>query len=425
MVNALVSGQYQDAQGAAVKSTQCPEVRATFILDYIEQYADAKLALYRTFQTLLKSTPTPRSAVLSFLLQLSNPPATVAAVRKSDFYVAALAVAPTGPAAKLKQGGTVSSAKKKERKISEDGDESNEEETEDLDWFSDSEAEDDATERADSAQTSKRQAAQESVLSAGAKVKRPRRGAGKLMFHHALYDIKAWRVAVDALWLAVVLHRSPKADIEESGRGTADQAAEGRLDLGEINAILRVMEKKVLPYLSKPQLVADWLVDCLDVGELRRSIPSDYTLATDLALLSPPFSVTSGGSTALLSLSPLYTLYVSHSLSLPGLYTTLYTLLTPALLHSPHRSHSLRLLALFLSSEKLPLGIILAFLKRLSRCALRGPPGGAIPVAIMIYNLLKTHKEGMSVLHQEWVAGGKQPWTGKSTKETRSRYLHC
>lgn len=129
--------------------------------------------------------------------------------------------------------------------------------------------------------------------------------------------------------------------------------------------------------------------------------------------------MTSGGATALLSLSPLYTLYVSHSLSLPGLYTTLYTLLTPALLHSPHRSHSLRLLALFLSSEKLPLGIILAFLKRLSRCALRGPPGGAIPVAIMIYNLLKTHKEGMSVLHQDWAADGKQAWIGKSCKRAK------
>ncbi|PWN20394.1 CBF-domain-containing protein [Microstroma glucosiphilum] len=383
-VNALVFGRCQDVQGLEVKSTLCPEVRATFILDYIEQYADAKLALYRTFQSILKTTPTARSAILAFLLQLSNPPANVAAIKKLGCYVAALAVAPPGGATKLDRGRTVGNGKKKEVKISQDGDESDEEEAEDLDWFSDSEADDgDTAERAESAQPGKGRTAQDVGLPAGSRIRRRRRGAGKLVFHQALYAIKAWRVAVDALWLAILLHRSPKADIEESGRVVAGHPSEGQLDLGEINAILRVMEKKVLPYLSKPQLVADWLVDCLDVG----------------------------GSTALLSLSPLYTLYVSHSLSLPGLYTTLYTLLTPSLLHSPHRSHSLRLLALFLSSQKLPLGIVLAFLKRLSRCALRGPPGGAIPVAVMIYNLLKTHKEGMNVLHQDWAADGKQGWT--------------
>ena len=101
------------------------------------------------------------------------------------------------------------------------------------------------------------------------------------------------------------------------------------------------------------------------------------------------------------SLSPLYTLYVSHSLSLPSLYSTLYRLLTPGLLHSPHRSHSLRLLSLFLSSDKLPLSTVLAFLKRLARLALRGPPGGIIPVSIITYNLLKKHKEGMVVLHRD------------------------
>lgn len=274
MVNALVLGQYHDDKGAEVSSNLCPEVRATFILDYVEKYADAKLALYRTLHSVLKSTRSPRSAVLSFLLQLANPPATVAALKKSDFFVAALAVAPASSSAKQIRGPTVGSAKKKGRKISEDGDESEEEEAEDLDWFSDSEAEDDSAERSGSAQSKNHQAAQDVGLPPDSKMKRRRRGAGKLHFHQALYDIKAWRVAVDALWLAILLDRSPKADIGDSKITSAGQSRGGQLDLGEINAVLRVMERKVLPYLSKPQLVADWLVDCLDVGESRTRDPS-------------------------------------------------------------------------------------------------------------------------------------------------------
>ena len=115
-------------------------------------------------------------------------------------------------------------------------------------------------------------------------------------FHQALYDVKAWKVEINSVWLALLLSRSPKVDAQS---GSDD----GTLSLGEINAVLRVMEKKVLPYLTKPQLLADWLIDCIDVGS----------------------------STALLAMSPLYQLFTRYSLSLPSLYTTLYRLLTPSL----------------------------------------------------------------------------------------------
>lgn len=380
LVEALIIGRYHEAGEDKIQDNLCQEVRATFILDYVEKYLDVKLAFYRSLRRLLTSPDAPRSAALAVLHHLSNPPSTKAAIKLSPFLVPGLSRAP--------QAGEAIGGKKKKARgkgkgkktITQDGDESEadddsdeEEEEEDLNWFSDSDEEDE-----DKALGPRKQAkASDTSEKEGGKQQRRRKSARSLALHQAVHNVRAWKVTVDSVWLPLLLFRSPKTDARDGRLGNTDGQGQ-QLSLGEINSILRVMEKKILPYLSKPQLVADWLIDCLDVG----------------------------GATALLSLSPLYKLYVSYSLSLPSLYSTLYTLLTPSLLHSPHRSHSLRLIALFLSSEKLPLTIILAFVKRLSRCALRGPPGGIIPVTVMCYNLLKRHKEGMVVLHRE--AGDEQ-----------------
>lgn len=370
--SALIAGRYIDEAGETqVQSELCEEVRATFILDYVEEYVDVKLALHRAIRPLLALAGAPRSQAVKMMLQLSNPPASKSAIKAANVFVPALSSGPIVAAPKAKAGKRAGSSKGRGRKITQDGDDSSEdkatddesEEEEDLNWFSDS-----GDEAADSNSGVRQQQSTPQTMVGGIVTSRPRRrrSARSLPFHQALYDVKAWKVEINSVWLALLLSRSPKVDAQS---GSDD----GTLSLGEINAVLRVMEKKVLPYLTKPQLLADWLIDCIDVGS----------------------------STALLAMSPLYQLFTRYSLSLPSLYTTLYRLLTPSLLHSPHRSHSLRLLALFLSSEKLPLSILLAFCKRLGRCALRGPPGGIIPVTIIIYNLLKRHKEGMQVLHRE------------------------
>ncbi|PWN30972.1 hypothetical protein BDZ90DRAFT_273218 [Jaminaea rosea] len=359
--------------GTVLSESVSDELRAMFVQDWVEKYADVKLAFLRSLNTVL-SAPTssgaapPRSAALSILVAMSNPPAKKVEIKSSDFFVKVFSTAPEassstgGKASGPKGKGSKAAAKK--RKITQDGDSASGSDDEDDDdgviYFSDSGEEDETNtvpSRLDGAHSK----------GDGSSRKRRRGGMASMPFHQALYELKAWRASTEAVWLTLILQASPKSSSVD-----AQSSATG-LSLGQINTILRIMEKRVLPYLSRPQLIADYLLDCLDVG----------------------------GPTALLSLSPLYSLYISASLSLPTLYTTLYGLLTPSLLHSPHRSHSLRMLSLFLSSEKLSLATVAAFVKRLARCALRGPPGGVIPVVVMTYNLLKNHREGMALLHRE------------------------
>ncbi|CAO1613296.1 unnamed protein product [Jaminaea pallidilutea] len=358
------------------------QVGEIFTQDWSERYGDVKMALHRSVAV----TPgLSRSRCLSLLLPLASPPKVKSEIKSlQDFLVPALSSRPA--VSSVSSSGT-RKRKTKTAKVTQDGDSSQSDSgdsdnddddenggAEDLKWFSDSDEDD------ESAQGLQQQSAGKSGKAnkkgAGPSNGRRRRaGAGRMPFHQALYDVKAWRSVVESAWLRIILGL-------QKGEGTDSTS----LALGEINAILRVMEKRVLPFLSRPRLIADWLLDCLDVG----------------------------GSTALLSLSPLYTLYVTASLSLPTLYTTLYGLLTPGLLHSPHRSHSLRLIYLFLCSEKLSLSIVAAFVKRLARCALRGPPGGIIPVTVVAYNLLKRHKDGMQLLHRDFdddAIGAAGGWT--------------
>lgn len=349
-----------------------PELRAAFVQDWVEKYTDVKLALLRSFNVILSASTSqpapPRSAALSLLVAMTNPPSTKSAIKSSEFLVKTFASAPEPSTSGAKSGkgkGSKAAAAKKKRKITQDGDSEasgSDDEDDGVIYFSDSSEDDDDN-------TAPSRLAESKDKNGASSRKRRRGGMATMPFHSALYEVKAWRASTEAVWLSLILQggASPHASAAEG------DTAPGLLTLGQVNTILRLMEKRVLPYLSRPQLIADWLLDCLDVG----------------------------GSTALLSLSPLYSLYISASLSLPTLYTTLYGLLTPALLHSPHRSHSLRLLNLFLSSEKLSLATVAAFVKRLARCALRGPPGGIIPVVVMTYNLLKRHREGMALLHRD------------------------
>lgn len=392
VVEATVAGKASPSPGEPSDVTATPEVseglRHVLVHNWAEKYLDVKLALLKSLKT-LSATSISRSVMFSVVMAMTNPPATRSAIKAGEFLVGSLASAPAadGLARPSTKKGRKGGKAKGKRKISQDGDSDEEqagsdddessEGEDDVNWFSDSDEE--AAKEDENTTPSKLAANASKGKTNGAAIRRRRRGgASSLPLHQALHDGKAWKVLVEAVWLAVILGGSPKAAASVAANATSATAQQGTgLSLGEINAVLRVMEKRVLPYLSRPQLVADWLMDCLDTG----------------------------GSTALLSLQPLFTLYVSASLSLPTLYTTLYTLLTPALLHSPHRSHSLRLIYLFLSSEKLSLSIVAAFVKRLARCALRGPPGGIITVVVMTYNLLKKHKEAMALLHRDYEDG--------------------
>lgn len=351
---------------------------AVFTHDYVEEYADVRMAFYRAVSHSRRSIS--RTRALDALLALSTPPTTKAGVKAMKYLCDDAVQAVKAHDKTAASGKKPKKAKSKKAKYTEDGgsdggddDDSDEEsdESEDLNWFSDSD-----NDGGDGEANPRKQSKSASTSTpSSTRPRRRRSGALSRPIFTTLSDPKSWRVNLDAAWLAVIVPRgiaNASAATTSTPTPTPTSSSPPPLSSPHTHSILRVMEKRILPFLSRPQLIADWLLDCLDVG----------------------------GSTALLALSPLYTLYVSHSLSLPSLYSTLYGLLTPALLHSPHRSHSLRLLALFLSSDKLPLVTVLAFIKRLARLALRGPPGGIIPVVIITYNLLKRHKDGMGVVHQ-------------------------
>ncbi|CAO1628458.1 unnamed protein product [Sympodiomycopsis kandeliae] len=345
------------------------------VVDYAEKYADVKMSTYRVIrqnqQSSSQSTSSSRSKALQVLLEMSSPPSTKSAIKGQEYLVDTLQV--SSQAKKTKKKG------KNKNKYSEDGDDqdegedsSEEGEEEDLNWFSDS---DDDDEQQDDESTGHQQSRKQSSSSSA---RRRRKSAITLPLHSALSDTSAWKVNADSAWTSVIL------------------SSHETLTRGEINTVLKVMPKKILPLLTKPQLYADWLLDCLQE---------------------------TSESSAILSLAPLYQLHNQYSLTLPSLYTRLYAMITPNLLHSSNRSYSLRMIALFLSSDKLSLTIIAAFLKRLSRCALRAGPGGIIPVVIMTYNLLKRHKDGMHLLHTSQPEGWIDPFDEEATDPAQSNAL--
>ena len=107
-----------------------------------------------------------------------------------------------------------------------------------------------------------------------------------------------------------------------------------------------------------------------------------------------------GGATSLLALSGLFHLMTAKNLDYPAFYPTLYSLLTPTLLHSQHRSRFFRLLTTFMSSTHLPATLVASFIKRLARLALSAPPAAIVAVIPWIHNMLQTHPTCTFMIHR-------------------------
>ncbi|KAK9374757.1 CBF/Mak21 family-domain-containing protein [Lipomyces chichibuensis] len=135
------------------------------------------------------------------------------------------------------------------------------------------------------------------------------------------------------------------------------------LTVDQYKYILQIMHNKIVPYMSKPQTLMDFLTDSYDAG----------------------------GSTSLLALNALFSLMQKYNLDYPNFYTKLYALLDRNVMHVIYRSRFFRLLDLFLSSTHLPALLVASFIKRLSRLAISAPPSAIVIVIPFIYNLLKRH----------------------------------
>ncbi|KAJ1666408.1 Maturation and nuclear export of 40S ribosomal subunits interacting protein [Coemansia sp. RSA 1813] len=136
--------------------------------------------------------------------------------------------------------------------------------------------------------------------------------------------------------------------------------------------ILLIMHKRIIPHMTDPKALMDFLSNSYDVG----------------------------GSTSLLALNGLFTLITDYNLNYPQFYEKLYALLDRNLFHVKYRARFFRLLEVFLASSHLPAYLIAAFAKRISRLALSAPPSGAVIAIPMVYNLLKAHPSCMVLIHR-------------------------
>nr|CCC90222.1 conserved hypothetical protein [Trypanosoma congolense IL3000] len=136
--------------------------------------------------------------------------------------------------------------------------------------------------------------------------------------------------------------------------------------------LLYRMGSVILPYLTNPLVVADYLSDCF----------------------------TSGGLIAVLALHGIFILMLDHGLEYPKYYHQLYTLLTPDSFASRHRYDLFRLLDVSMTSLRVPAYIAAAFAKRIARVATLSPSPVLYFVLPFIRKILQRHPNCLALIHR-------------------------
>jgi U3 small nucleolar RNA-associated protein 19 len=132
---------------------------------------------------------------------------------------------------------------------------------------------------------------------------------------------------------------------------------------GTQRQLLLLLLEKILVHLDKPQLLADYLMDSLDVG----------------------------GSVSLLALQLIFILIHKYNMSYPNIYKKLYAMFEPECFHMKFKARLFYLGDIFLSSSFLPEALVAAFAKRLARLALVAPPQDIVIILYFIANLIIRH----------------------------------
>ncbi|XP_006788811.1 nucleolar complex protein 4 homolog isoform X2 [Neolamprologus brichardi] len=136
--------------------------------------------------------------------------------------------------------------------------------------------------------------------------------------------------------------------------------------------VLVILHDSILPYMSKPTLMIDFLTAAYEIG----------------------------GAISLLALNGLFVLIHQHNLDYPDFYKKLYNLLEPSVFHVKYRARFFHLANVFLSSSHLPVYLVAAFAKRLARLALTAPPTALLLVLPFIYNLIRRHPSCRVLIHK-------------------------
>ncbi|KAF5768630.1 putative nucleolar complex protein [Helianthus annuus] len=137
--------------------------------------------------------------------------------------------------------------------------------------------------------------------------------------------------------------------------------------------VLVTLHQAVIPYLSNPKLLSDFLTKSYDIG----------------------------GVISIMALSSLFILMTEHGFEYPNFYVKLYALLQPSIFIAKHRAKFFQLLDSCLKSPLLPAYLAASFAKKLSRLALTIPPSGNLVVIALIHNLLRRHPSINCLVHQE------------------------
>lgn len=161
------------------------------------------------------------------------------------------------------------------------------------------------------------------------------------------------------------------------------------LPLDVYKEVLVTLHEAVIPYLSSPIMLCDFLTRSYDIG----------------------------GVVSVMALSSLYILMTQHGIEYPNFYNKLYALLEPTIFMAKHRGKFFQLLDSCLKSSLLPAYLAAAFCKKLSRLALRVPPAGALVTVALVHNLLQRHPSINCLIHWE---GGIGTGRGNSGEENEN-----
>ena len=139
--------------------------------------------------------------------------------------------------------------------------------------------------------------------------------------------------------------------------------------------ILVDLDTKVIPYLSDPKELIDFLTD----------------------------SYNTGGVTSLLALNGLFILINQHNLDYPDFYENLYKIIDPSIFHMKYKSRFFHYIDMFLTSTHLPAYLVAAFIKKFSRMLLFTPTTDMLMLLTFMKNLLIRHQSTKVLIHRKQV----------------------
>lgn len=138
-------------------------------------------------------------------------------------------------------------------------------------------------------------------------------------------------------------------------------------------SFLIIVNDRIIPYMAKPTLLADYLTDSYNIG----------------------------GFVSLLALNGLFTLMHRHNLDYPSFFPKLYSLLDSNILHCRYRKRFCKLFSLFMSSTHMPAYLVAAFVKRIARLSLDTSPAVINWVIPFVYNMFKAHPAIRVLIHRQ------------------------